>query len=180
MKTASSLKARRILIYGVCGSGKSTFAKRLSRATGLPLHLVDDLAFLDNWQPRPDEEQRRAIELIVDQDAWILDTAYGKWLELPLARAELILGLDYPRWFSLQRLLRRTITRIITREPVCNNNRESLRLALSRQSIILWHFKSFARKRSRMRQWAAEEPERVILFKSAAEAEAWLKRLTMP
>ena len=34
--------ARRVLLYGVTGSGKSTAAARLDAALGLPVHLVDD------------------------------------------------------------------------------------------------------------------------------------------
>ena len=42
-------------------------------------------------------------------EEWILDHAYGKWREIPLARAELIVALDYPRWLSLSRLIGRTL-----------------------------------------------------------------------
>jgi adenylate kinase family enzyme len=172
------MQYRRILIYGVTGSGKTTLAKRLSRITGIPCHLVDDLAYTDNWTQTSDEFQTAAILDIVRQDEWILDTAYGKWVDIPLQRAELIVGLDYPRHVSLARLLRRTVTRIVTGEPVCNNNRESLRLQLSRQSIILWHFKSFSRKRSRMRSWSKNPSARILLFDSPRKTEAWLRSLT--
>lgn len=106
---------------------------------------------------------------------WILDTAYGKWLEVPLSRAELIVALDYPRWFSLQRLLRRTIARALDRRLVCNGNRESLRQALSRDSILMWHFQSFRRKRRRIRQWC-DDPAvpPVVHLTSWRQTESWL------
>lgn len=168
------MEARRILIYGVSGSGKSTFAQQLSARTGLPCHLADELVFDQNWVQMSDEFQRVAIMKIVQGDQWILDTAYAKWIDIPLSRVDLIVGLDYPRWFSLQRLVCRTLRRIISREAVCNGNRETLRLALSRRSIILWHFQSFKRKQSRMHEWARERPAQTILFRSAPEAERWL------
>jgi hypothetical protein len=40
-------------------------------------------------------------------DRWILDTAYSTWLAIPLARADLIVALDYPRFVSLARLVGR-------------------------------------------------------------------------
>ena len=64
----------------------------------------------------------------------ILDTAYGKRLDLPLRYAQLIVALDYPRWFSLQRLVRRTVTRLFDRRLICNGNRESLRVLFSRDA----------------------------------------------
>ena len=73
-----------------------------------------------------------------------------------LARPDLIVALDYPRWLSLSRLLRRTFMRALDRQPVCNGNAETWRLAFSGESIVAWHFRSFARKRRRIRDWAAE------------------------
>jgi len=146
--------ATRILVYGVTGSGKSTLAGRISAVTGLPYHPVDDLTWEPGWREVPLDEQRRRIDCICAQDEWILDSAYGKWLDIPMARVQLIVGLDYPRWRSLGRLLRRTAIRLVDRQTVCNGNHESLRGVVSRDSILVWHFRSFARKRARIRDWA--------------------------
>ncbi|MCA1674907.1 MAG: adenylate kinase [Actinobacteria bacterium] len=167
--------ARRILVYGVTGSGKITLAKRLARATGIDWHSVDDLTWQPGWVAVPADEQRRRIEAICDSPEWILDTAYGTWLDLPLARTELIVALDYPRWFSLQRLVRRTIARVLDRTLVCNGNQESLRGTFSRDSIVLWHFKSFKRKRQRIRRWC-NDPTRppVVRLTSSRQTKTWL------
>jgi len=174
----SRLGARRILVYGVTGSGKSTLAAKLSERTGIPWFSADDLAFEASWKPTTDEFQQEKIGVICAQDEWILDTAYGKWIDVVLARVELIVALDYPRWFSFWRLLRRTANRIVDKKPICNGNVETLRQALSRDSILLWHFKSFNRKRIRIRAWSAQAGgPRVIVLRSAREAHLWLARL---
>jgi adenylate kinase family enzyme len=167
----------RILIYGVTGSGKSTLACQLARVTGLPLHLVDELCHLPGWIDVPPDEQRRRFETICAQPQWILDSAYGSWLELPLQHAELIIALDYPRWLSLGRLLRRSIHRAWTKQPVCNGNYETFGRMLLGDSILLWHFQSFDRKRRRMRQWAREHPTRVLRFTHPRQAEDFVRRL---
>lgn len=168
---------RRILVYGVTGSGKTTLAQQISERTGIPWHSVDDLTWEPGWVEVPLDEQRKRIGAISAQDAWILDTAYAKWIDIPLARAELIVGLDYPRWVSFGRLIKRTYQRAIDKQPVCNGNVETLRGVFSRDSIILWHFKSFKRKRQRMRQWAGTDP-RVIVLKHERETRVWLASLT--
>lgn len=172
---------RRILVYGVTGSGKTTLAERLSGVTGIAWHSVDELTWEPGWVPVPVDEQRRRIEVICAEPVWILDTAYGNWLDIPLARAQVVVALDYPRWFSLQRLVRRTFARLVDRRTVCNGNRETLRVLLARDSIIVWHFTSFSRKRDRIRAWC-DDPTGppVVLLTSARRTEAWLAGLPRP
>jgi adenylate kinase family enzyme len=168
------------MVYGVTGSGKSTLARRLAERLALPFHEVDDLTWEPGWVPVPDDVQRERITAICAGDAWVLDSAYGKWRDVPLARADLVVGLDLPRLLTLGRLIRRTVTRIARRTPTCNGNVESWRQAfLRRDSIFRWHFTSFARKRARIRAWQTDPdfPALVVLH-STAEIERWLAALT--
>ncbi len=171
------LTERRILVYGVTGSGKSTAATRIAASTGLPLHLADELTWLPGWVPVDGDVQRERFAAIVVTDAWVLDTAYATWKDLVLARCELVVGLDYARWRSLARLVRRTLIRLVDRRPICNGNVETLRGTLSRDSIVVWHFSSFARKRARMRAWATSDDVPILLFRRPAELERWLASL---
>lgn len=166
-------------MYGVTGSGKTVLAERISAATGIPWHAVDELTWEPGWVEVPHEEQRRRVAGICAGDRWILDTAYGRWLDVPLARADLVVALDFPRWLSLSRLVRRTIARIVDGRPMCNGNYESLRHAVSRDSIILWHFRSFARKRRRIRSWEHDpEVPPVVRLTSPRHVERWLETLS--
>lgn len=165
----------RVLVYGVTGSGKSTAALAIGGRTGLPVTLVDELTWLPGWVPVEGAVQRELIGGIVAGERWVLDSSYGAWLDLVLPRVQLVVGLDYPRWLSLLRLARRTVSGAVTKEPRCNGNVESWRNMLSRDSILLWHFRSFARKRDRMRAWAADPAmPPVLLFRRPRELEAWL------
>lgn len=168
----------RILVYGVCGSGKTIFASRLSEKLGIPWHSVDDLTWEPGWVEVPQDVQVARIASICAEPCWILDTAYARWLEVPLADVELVVGLDYPRWLSLGRLMKRTVRRIADGRPICNGNRETLRELFSRSSIIIWHFKSFSRKRARMRHWQETAGFETILFKRPRDAAAWLETLS--
>ncbi|RSN32251.1 hypothetical protein DL990_20290 [Amycolatopsis sp. WAC 01416] len=168
----------RIVVYGVTGSGKSTLARKLAERTGLPCHSVDDdLAWQPGWVPVPDDEQRRRISALVAGDRWIIDGMFAKWRDIALPRAELIVALDYPRRVSLSRLVRRTVVRCVTRRRICNGNVETLRSMLSGDSIIFWHFRSFARKRRTIRAWAADPDVPVLRLTSSRATECWLARI---
>ncbi len=127
-----------------------------------PLTLVDELT-----RPRrvalPAEEQRVIVVGVTARERWVLDGVYGSWLDLVVGRAELVFGLDYPRWFSLQRLVRRTVARAID-ESRCVTAPWRLGGMLGRDPIMLWRARYFARRRDRMRAWAADPdaPETVL------------------
>jgi adenylate kinase family enzyme len=170
---------QRILVYGVTGSGKSTLAARIGARLGLPYHPVDDLTWEPGWVQVPAEEQRRRIAAICAGDTWVLDGAYAIWADIPLARADLVVGLDLPRRVSLTRLVRRTVSHLVRRTRICNGNVESLRGILSRDSMLVFHFQSFPRKRARMRRWQADPAmPPVVLLRSPAEVRRWLRALS--
>lgn len=168
----------RVLLYGVTGSGKSTAALAVGARSGHPVTLVDELTWLPGWVSVDGDEQRRLIGEVVAGERWVLDSAYGAWLDLVLPRAQLVVGLDYPRWLSLGRLVRRTVSAAITKEPRCNGNVETWRAIVRRDSILVWHFRSFARKRARMRSWAASpDGQAVLLFRRPRDLEVWIATL---
>ncbi len=168
---------RRILIYGVYGAGKSTLAGRLARRLHLPWQPVDDLTWEPGWKEVPIALQRKRIAEICDLPAWIIDGAYQAWIDIPFQRADLVLCLDYSRTLTLWRLVRRTMRLLVTGEVICNGNRESLRSVLSSDSIFVWHFGSFSRKRRRMRQWRSDPATaaRTLVFSHPAETAKWLQ-----
>jgi adenylate kinase family enzyme len=172
--------ASRILVYGVTGSGKSTLAAQIGDRTGLPHYLVDDLTWEPDWVSVPDDEQRRRIEAICSADSWVIDTAYAKWIDIPMSRVELIVALDYPRSVSLYRLARRSLVRVLTKRTSCNGNIETFRRLLSSDSIVAWHFRSFRRKRTRIRSWErnASGPP-VVRLGSPRMTRDWLASLDL-
>jgi adenylate kinase family enzyme len=107
-----------------------------------------------------------------------MDTAYSSWLDLALARADVIVALDYPRWLSLARLTRRTFARVVDRRVICNGNTETWRLVFSKESILVWHFRSFTRKRDLIRSWLREPPgPQVVHLTSPNATRRWLETL---
>ena len=155
--------AQRILVYGATGSGKSVMARRLSELTGIPWTSVDDICWRPGWVQMPQAEQVAYFDELTRTRAWILDSAYGGWRHLAYGRADLVVALDYARLTSLTRLLRRTATRVLDQQEICNGNHESWRTVFARDSLVVWHFTSFSRKRTEMRAWASAPSGPVVV-----------------
>lgn len=170
---------RRILVYGVTGSGKSTLAAEASRRSGIPYIAVDDLTWKPGWVSVHPDEQREIFAEVCARDEWILDSAYSAWIDLVEPRVELVVALDYPRWLSFGRLFRRTLARLFDGRPVCNGNRETIKNFFSRDAILVWHFRSFHRKRAHIRRMR-ESGLPVLVCRRPADAQAWLDSLGSP
>lgn len=112
-------KTVRVFVTGPTGSGKSTFADKISGAAGLPLHSLDDL----HWEKGPsgdrrrEPEQRLALLLpLVRQSSWVIEGVQFKWADAALDRADKIMVLDIPRWRNIMRILKRFASRRLASE----------------------------------------------------------------
>jgi adenylate kinase family enzyme len=102
--------AERILVIGCGGSGKSTFARGLGRATGLPVIHLDSHFWKPGWVEPERREWEERVDLLVGGRRWIIDGNYGGTLEKRLAAADAAVFLDAPRSLCLWRVLRRRLT----------------------------------------------------------------------
>jgi adenylate kinase family enzyme len=96
---------QRILVMGSSGSGKSTFARRLSAITGIPMVSIDALFWKPGWVESERTEFRARLAEATRQPRWIMDGNYTSaegearreacdtviWFDLP--RATCMLGI---------------------------------------------------------------------------------------
>lgn len=100
--------ARRIIVFGCSGGGKSTLSQKLSRVLGLRYVSMDrEVFWLSGWAPRPRPQQRQLITEIVAEDHWIIDGNNPKSLDLRLPRADMVLWVRIPRWLCLWSIVKR-------------------------------------------------------------------------
>ncbi|KQV81387.1 AAA family ATPase [Rhizobium sp. Root1220] len=100
--------ARRILVFGCSGGGKSTLSQNLSGILGLRYVSLDrEVFWLPGWVLRPRTEQRTLIAGIVAEDRWIIDGNNPKSLDLRLPRADIVLWVRVPRWLCLWSIVKR-------------------------------------------------------------------------
>src|SRR5262249_48157528 len=95
-------------------------------------------------------------------------------------RADAVIWLNYTLPVILYRLLGRTFRRIVTGEVYHSGNRESLRSALSRDSIILWALQTYHRHRAEYPPLLATMERlgaQVIRLHSPKDSDRWLASL---
>lgn len=94
---------RRVVVTGMAGAGKSTFARQLSAKTGLPVIHLDYHFWKPGWVEPSDTEWRDLQARLLAGEAWIADGNYHETLDLRLARADTVVFLDTPWWVCAAR-----------------------------------------------------------------------------
>jgi adenylate kinase family enzyme len=107
-------EVRRIVILGPGASGKSTLARALADATGLPLVELDTVFWSSGLAPTPRERWIEVQRDLAAADAWILDGDLGPYdaLDVRLRRADTVVLLDLPTWRCALRAVRRSRERL--------------------------------------------------------------------
>ncbi|UCD44135.1 MAG: adenylate kinase [Candidatus Bathyarchaeota archaeon] len=171
---------QRISVIGTTGSGKTFVAGRAAEALGVPHIELDALHWGPDWEEASLEVFRERVGEAIQGDGWVVDGNYGKVRDIVWGRADTVLWLDYPFHGTFLRILWRTLRRLILRERLWNDNRESLAMMLSRDSILLWAITSHPRNTKEFVQLMSD-PEyahiRFLRHRSPQETEQWLKSL---
>ena len=89
-------KMKKVLVIGCPGAGKSTFARKLSAKTGLPLYYLDMIWHKADRTTVSTEEFDAALSEIMNHDRWILDGSYLRTLPMRLGKVETVFFFDLP------------------------------------------------------------------------------------
>ena len=89
----------RVVILGIAGGGKSTLARRISSALGLPLHQMDKIGWRPGWKWTPNAEIDRLHEQIIAADRWVID-GFGTYASMDRRcdAADTLILIDQPAW----------------------------------------------------------------------------------
>ena len=101
---------RRVMVIGQPGSGKSTFARSLGAATGLPVVHMDHIHWMSGWRERPRAEKLRMVRAVQAGPAWILEGGLSATYDERAERADTIVHLDAAVLPRFVRVVRRSWT----------------------------------------------------------------------
>lgn len=93
---------KKILVIGCSGSGKSTFAGKLSRITHIPLYHLDMIWYRPDRTTLTKEDFDKQLETLMQREDWILDGNYQRTLENRLKRCDTVFLLNFPTEICLE------------------------------------------------------------------------------
>jgi adenylate kinase family enzyme len=99
---------QRVLVMGSSGSGKSTFARRLSDMTGIPFVSLDALFWKPGWVASDKAEFRERLTEVALQPRWIMDGNFPSHLvELRRDACDTVIWFDLPRRTCMLGIMKR-------------------------------------------------------------------------
>ena len=144
----------RLVIVGTSGSGKTTMAKALSRALGVPRIELDAI----NWRPgwydiavhEPDEFFR-LVAAAAAGEAWVIDGNYSKARDAHWARATAFVWMDPERSVVMRQVVWRSFSRAVTKRELWpgSGNKEDFRRWLDKEHPIRWAWDTWGMIRAR-------------------------------
>ena len=87
---------KKVIIIGCPGSGKSTFARKLSAITGLPLYHLDMMYWNKDRTTVEKDVFVERLQNAMSEDMWIIDGNYNSTMEMRLKECDTVFFLDYP------------------------------------------------------------------------------------
>jgi len=93
---------KKVIVIGCPGSGKTTFAEKLNKLTGLPLYYLDAIWHKPDKTHIPREEFDQRISEIFATPEWIIDGNYSRTIEMRLKECDTVFLFDLPTEVCLQ------------------------------------------------------------------------------
>ena len=93
---------RKVIVIGCPGSGKTTFAEKLNKITGIPLYYLDAIWHKPDKTHISREEFDERIVDIFSQSEWIIDGNYKRTIEMRLKECDTVFLFDLPTEVCVQ------------------------------------------------------------------------------
>ncbi len=97
----------KVIVIGCPGSGKTTFAEKLNKCTGLPLYYLDAIWHKPDKTHISREAFDERISEIFATDKWIIDGNYKRTIEMRLKECDTVFLFDLPTNVCLQGAIER-------------------------------------------------------------------------
>ena len=162
---------QKVIIIGCPGSGKTTFAERLNKITGLPLYHLDTIWHKPDKTHISREDFDRSLSEIFSTPAWILDGNYMRTMEMRLTQCDTVFLFDLPTEVCIQGAM----DRLGKERRDLPWAEEELDLSF-KQSIVEFPQDSLPRIYELLEKY--REGKQIIVFKFRVDANDFLKSIS--
>lgn len=161
----------KILVIGICGAGKSTFATKLAKKVNIPLYHLDKMYWKEIWTESEMDDFRARVLEVTNKDQWIIEGNYGSTYDLRLPKADTIFVLDYSKYLAMFRATKRILKHYRkTRPDMAPNCPERFDWDFYK---FMWNFPKNNRPKLEEALKTYASDKNVIRFKSPKELEKY-------
>jgi adenylate kinase family enzyme len=165
---------KRIMVIGSPGSGKSTFSRKLSKVTEIPLIHLDKEFWNDGWVETPKDQWLEIQKSLIEGDEWIIDGNYGGTMDIRLEKADTVICFKLSRVVCLFSYFKRVITNLNRVRPDmpegCN---EKFDFEFMK---YIWEFPQKLGKRNKDKI-EGNRNKQIIIFKNRRESNRYINNI---
>ena len=171
----------KIIITGCTCAGKTTLGEKIANRLSLAQIDLDEYYFLPNWREKSRDVFLEDVDnALRGKEGWVVSGNYNTLLKDTIwQQADTIIWLNYSLGVVLHRYFFRTYRRVVLKESCCGGNYETLERTFSKDSLFLWIFKSYWRRKERMKNWKAGffADKKWVVLSNLKETSQYLEQL---
>jgi len=120
---------------------------------------MDAIFWGPGWSSPEDQVLFARLSKALEGENWVLDGNYSRTLAIKWDRVQAVIWLDFNLTRTLYQAVTRAIPRLFSQEELWpgTGNRESLKMLLSKDSIVLWTIKTHRRNRIKNQGYMEKE-----------------------
>lgn len=150
----------KIYIIGAPGCGKTYIAKKLSLTLNIPMYDLDEIFWdnnANNYRTKSKEEDRdNGLNIILQNNKWIMEGVYYKWLKKAFLDADVIVILHTSLWIRHFRIIIRYIKRRLGLIKSKNENLSDL------LKLLIYNQKFYSKNMIAIKNFIIDYKEKII------------------
>lgn len=163
------IQPKKFALIGLPGSGKSTFASKLGRILGIPVHHLDRHMFEPDGKKKDKQEFIEIQRAMLNEEAWVVEGCSFSTFEMRFAKADILIYFHFSRFVCFLRLLKRLF----------NYTRDFGGLRSITWEILKYTWNFDKEKRARIEELRQKYPQTEFhIFRSQKDADFFLKSVS--